>query len=188
MNYPVRTPWRISAGTALTLLLLSACADSGRDDLRSWMVEQRNQIKPAAAPLSEPKKFRPEAYTEGAAFEPFNIQKLTQALRRDTNQSVNSELITPELSRRKEALESLPLDTMAMVGSLNRSGKPVALVQAGKLLYQVRMGNYLGLNYGRITRITETELTVREVVQDASGEWIERLATLQLQEKQDKPK
>ena len=55
-----------------------------------------------------------------------------------------------------------------------------------KLLYQVRVGNYLGLNYGLITRISETELGLREIVQDAAGEWIERVATLQLQERSKK--
>ena len=70
-----------------------------------------------------------------------------------------------------------------MVGSLNRNGQPVALVTVDKLLYQVRVGNYLGQNYGRITRISETELGLREIVQDAAGEWIERVATLQLQER-----
>lgn len=186
-----RPPWPTllgSATTALALLLLSGCSDSGQEDLQRWMAEQRKQTKPTVEPLSEPKKFTPQAYTEATAFEPFNIQKLTQALRRDTNQVGNSGLVTPELSRRKEALESYPLDAISMVGSLNRAGKPVALVQADKLLYQVRLGNYLGMNYGRITRITETELTLREIVQDAGGEWIERVATLQLQEKQEKSK
>jgi hypothetical protein len=72
---------------------------------------------------------------------------------------------------------------MAMVGSMNRHGQPVALVRVDKLLYQVRVGDYLGLNYGRITRINETEVALREIVQDAAGEWIERVATLQLQER-----
>lgn len=84
--------------------------------------------------------------------------------------------------RRKEALEAFPLDSMAMVGSMNRNGQPVALVRVDKLLYKVRVGEYLGLNYGRITRINETEIALREIVQDAAGEWIERVATLQLQE------
>ena len=57
-----------------------------------------------------------------------------------------------------------------------------------KLLYQVKVGNHLGLNYGLITRITETEVDLREIVQDAAGEWIERVATLQLQDKQEKSK
>jgi len=163
--------------------VLAGCSGSDQGELQRWMVEQRNQVRPTVPPISEPKKFTPQAYTEGVQLEPFNSQKLTQALRRESNQTVNSALIAPELARRKEALEAFPLDSMAMVGSLTRNGQPVALVTADKLLYQVRVGNYLGLNYGRITKIGETELNLREIVQDAAGEWIERTATLQLQER-----
>jgi len=162
---------------------LSGCMGSEQEDLQRWMAEQRAQVRPNIPPITEPKKFTPQAYTEASAFEPFNMQKLTQALRRDSNQPSTSGLIAPELARRKEALEAFPLDSMAMVGSMNRKGEPVALVTVDKLLYQVRVGNYLGLNYGRITRISETELGLREIVQDAAGEWIERVATLQLQER-----
>jgi type IV pilus assembly protein PilP len=73
-----------------------------------------------------------------------------------------------------------------MVGSLNRQGQLVALVKVDSLLYQVRPGQYLGQNYGRITRISETEVVLREIVQDAVGEWIERPAALQLQEEGSK--
>ncbi|MBT2300539.1 pilus assembly protein PilP [Variovorax paradoxus] len=165
---------------------LSGCMGSEQEDLQRWMAEQRAQVRPSVPPITEPKKFTPQAYTEASAFEPFNMQKLTQALRRDSNQPSTSGLIAPELARRKEALEAFPLDSMAMVGSMNRKGEPVALVTVDKLLYQVRVGNYLGLNYGRITRISETELGLREIVQDAAGEWIERVATLQLQERSKK--
>ena len=95
----------------------------------------------------------------------------------------NAALIAPERSRRKEPLEAMPLDAVAMVGSLIKVGQPVALVRVDNLLYQVRVGNYLGQNYGRITKISETEVGLREIVQDAAGEWIERTATLQLQER-----
>jgi type IV pilus assembly protein PilP len=95
---------------------------------------------------------------------------------------VNAALLEPELNRRKQPLEAHPLDAMAMVGSLNRDGKLVALVKVDSLLYQVRPGNYLGQNFGRVTRITETEVVMREIVQDSAGEWIERAAALQLQE------
>ena len=82
----------------------------------------------------------------------------------------------------REPLEGYPLDTMTMVGSLDRKGKLVALVKVAGLLYQVQPGNYLGQNYGRVTRISETEIVLREIVQDAAGEWTERPATLQLVE------
>jgi type IV pilus assembly protein PilP len=120
-----------------------------------------------------------------SAVEPFSAQKLTQALKRDSQQagSASAALLAPELNRRKEPLEAYPLDAMTMVGSLMKAGHPVGLVKVDNLLYQVKPGNYLGQNYGRITKVGESEVVLRELVQDAAGEWIERIATLQLQEK-----
>ena len=165
------------------LLVLSACSSSGDDELQQWMTAQRNMSKSRVDRLPEPTKFSPQAYTEEGSVEPFSSQKLAQALKRDSNQAVsNAALIAPELARRREPLEASPLDTVAMVGSLIRAGQPVALVRVENLLYQVRVGNYLGQNYGRITKVSETGVTLREIVQDAAGEWIERQATLQLQE------
>jgi type IV pilus assembly protein PilP len=164
--------------------LLTGCNASNGDDIRAWMVQERNQTKPRVAPISAPKQFVPEPYTNAAAIEPFSSLKLTQALKRDSSQAAsNGALVAPELARRKEALESFPLDSMMLVGSILKGNQPVALVSVDRLLYQVKIGNYLGLNYGRVTKIGETEVTLREIVQDAVGEWIERVATLQLQEK-----
>ena len=165
-------------------LMLAGCGASSEDELRQWMQEQKSQTRPKVTPISEPKQFKPESYAQVTAIEPFSNQKLTQALKRDSTQTaVSGALIAPELARRKEALESFPLDTMALVGSLIKTGQPVALVKVDNLLYQVRLGNYLGQNYGRVTTIAETEVSLREIVQDAAGEWIERTATLQLQER-----
>lgn len=164
--------------------LLSACGQSQQDSVQEWMTEQRKVTRPKVQPLPEPKKFSPQAYTQEGAFDPFSNQKLTQALKRETAQSTASvALLAPELQRRKEPLEAYPLDSMTMVGSLVKQGQPVALVKVDNLLYQVRPGNYLGQNYGRIVKVGETDLTLREIVQDAGGEWIERTATLQLQER-----
>ena len=164
---------------------LSACGGSEHEEVQKWMAEQRAQTKPRVQPIPAPKTFAPQAYTEEAKVEPFSGQKLTQALKRESQQgtSPSAALVAPELARRKEALEAFPLDAMSMVGSLMKQGQPVALVKVDNLLYQVRPGNYLGQNYGRITKVGETELVLRELVQDAAGEWIERTATLQLQEK-----
>jgi type IV pilus assembly protein PilP len=176
---PKIAPVAISAA-----LLLAACSPSGQEELQAWMAEQRAQTKPQIQPIPEPKKFTPQAYTQEAAIDPFSNQKLTQALKRESAQSTsNAALVAPELARRKEPLESYPLDSMAMVGSLLKEGKPVALVKVDNLLYQVRPGNYLGQNFGKIVKVGETEVVLREIVQDAAGEWIERTATLQLQER-----
>jgi type IV pilus assembly protein PilP len=166
------------------VVLLSGCGSSSEDEIRQWMVEERNQTKPKVAPIPAPKQFKPEIYTNASALEPFSNQKLTQALKRDSAQvASNGALVAPELARRKEPLEAFPLDTMSLVGSIIKAGQPVALVRVDGLLYQVKLGNYLGPNYGKVTKINEVEVTLREIVQDAVGEWIERVATLQLQEK-----
>jgi len=168
----------------LSLGVLTGCSGSSDDELRQWMAQQKSQTFPKVTPLSEPKQFKPENYTQVTDFDPFSLKKLTMALKQDSAQaSSTGALLAPELARRKEPLEEFPLDTVALVGSMVRDGKPVALVTVGKLLYQVRVGDHLGQNYGRITKIAETEVTLREIVQDAAGEWIERTATLQLQER-----
>lgn len=168
----------------LWIALLSGCGSSNEDDIRQWMIEERNATKPKVPPIPAPKQFKPQPYTNGATLEPFSNQKLTQALKRDSAQTAsNGGLVAPELSRRKEPLEAMPLDSMSLVGSIIKAGQPVALVKVNNLLYQVKPGNYLGENYGRVTKITETEVTLREIVQDAVGEWIERMVTLQLQER-----
>jgi type IV pilus assembly protein PilP len=165
--------------------LLAACGASDHEEIQQWMQEQRASIKPQVKPIPEPKRFTPQAYTQEAAVEPFSSQKLVVALKRESQQTgtASAALLQPELSRRKEPLEAYPLDAMAMVGSLMKQGQPVALLKVDNLLYQVKPGNYLGQNYGRITKVTETEVVLRELVQDAAGEWIERTSTLQLQEK-----
>lgn len=169
---------------SLVAVTLVGCGATSEDELRQWMAEQKGQTRPKVTPISEPKQFKPESYSQVTAVEPFSKEKLTQALKRESSQATaNGALVAPELARRKEALEAFPLDAMAMVGSFTRQGQPVALVKIDNLLYQVKPGNYLGQNYGRVVKIAETEVTLREIVQDAVGEWIERPATLQLQER-----
>jgi len=172
---------------SLAVLALTGCLSSGQEELQEWMVEKRAAIKPKVQPIPEPKKFVPQAYTEEGSTDPFSNQKLTQALKRESDKSMsNPGLIAPELARRKEPLESFPLDAMKMVGFLVKEGQPVALLRVENLLYQVRPGSYLGQNYGKIMKVGETELVLREIVQDATGEWTERAATLQLQERQER--
>ncbi len=164
----------------VTALLLCACS-AEHDELRQWMDQQRREIKPNVSPLQAPKRFDPQPYTSAQAVDPFSTQKLTVALKQEARQP--NSLLSAELNRRKEPLEAYPLDSMTMVGSVNKQNLPYALLRVDALLYQVKVGDYLGQNYGRITRIAETEVALREIVQDAAGEWIERPATLQLQER-----
>ena len=171
----------LRAAVGLLMLALLAGCSADHDELRAWMEQQRREAKPKVEPLQAPKKFDPEPYSVAQSVEPFSTQKLTVALKQEARQP--NSLLAAELNRRKEPLEAYPLDSMSMVGSVNKLGQPFALLRVDTLLYQVKVGDYLGQNYGRITRIGETEIALREIVQDAAGEWIERPATLQLQER-----
>jgi type IV pilus assembly protein PilP len=176
----------LSHGSSLRLcaaalaVLLAGCS-AEQEELQQWMEQQRREVKPNVPPLTPPKKFDPQPYAVGDRIEPFSTQKLTVALKQEARQP--NSLLAAELNRRKEPLEAYPLDSMSMVGSLSRKGRPFALLKVDNLLYQVKAGDYLGQNFGKITKISETEIALREIVQDAAGEWIERTTTLQLQEK-----
>ena len=161
-------------------IVLSACT-ADQDELQQWMEQQKREVKPSVQPLNPPKKFIPQPYLAMSGVEPFSTQKLTVALKQEARQP--NSLLNTEINRRKEPLEAYPLDSMSMVGSVIKQGRPYALLRVDNLLYQVKVGDYLGQNYGKITKITETDITMREIVQDAAGEWIERSGSLQLQEK-----
>lgn len=165
-------------------LALSACGPSGQEEMQAWMARQRAGLSPRIEPIPEPRPFVPQAYTQASAVDPFSPQKLALALRRDASlAAATSALVAPELKRRKEVLEGYPLDSMSMVGSLLKQGRPVALIRVDNQLFQASVGQYLGQNYGRIQRITEHEVRIRELVRDPAGTWVERPATLQLQER-----
>ena len=173
-------------GSALVALawtaavMLSGCSDP-HEELQAWMDEQRRDARPQVSPLVPPRKFDPQPYLAGTSVDPFSIQKLQVAIKQESRQP--NSLLSPEMNRRREPLEAYPLDSLSMVGSLVRGGRTYALLRADNLLYQIKVGDYMGQNYGRVTRITETEIALREIVQDAIGEWIERTSTLALQER-----
>lgn len=163
----------------MSLALLAGCGGD-RDELQQWMQQQQKEIKPHVEPISPPSKFVPQPYLELKGVEPFSPKKM------DTNALITRQpnaVLASEMRRPKEPLEAYPLDSMVMVGSVVRDGKQHALIRVDNLLHYVKVGEYMGQNYGKIIQITEKELTLREIVQDASGEWIERTSTLQLQEK-----
>ena len=165
---------------ALAIALLAACSGE-QEELQQWMEQQRREVQPSVQPLSPPKKFNPQPYAAACGVEPFSPQKLTVALKQEARQP--NSLLAAEFNRRKEPLEAYPLDSMSMVGSVVKNCHNYALLRVDNLLYQVKPGDYLGQNYGKIVKISETDISLREIVQDAAGEWIERPSALQLQEK-----
>lgn len=169
--------------TTLSLVLLTGlagCGDGGVQEIKQWMTEVRQQARVSIPKLSEPKKFTPFIYGGKDTVDPYSPSKLAVAFAK--LQSKSNSALKPDLERRREALESFPLDTVKMVGTLQKPGLSYVLLQVDKSVFQAKVGNYVGQNLGMITNITDTAVELKEIVQDASGDWVERQAKLELQE------
>lgn len=177
-RYAVRTAAMLPVLSLLATL--AGCSDSGVGDLRQWMEETKRQTKVVITKIEEPKKFTPFTYTAKSEIDPFSPLKLASALAKLRNTTDSG--LRPDLDRRREPLESFPLDALKMVGTLRKADASYALVQADKSLFQVKVGNYIGQNFGKINKIADGSVELKEIVQDASGEWVERNAKLELQE------
>jgi len=165
---------------AAMLAGLAGCAPDN-EELVQWMEQEHRAVKPNVTPVYPPKKFDPQAYMGNEGIDPFGSQKLVAASGPSSKSS--STLLAAAQAHRAEPLEAYPLDSMTMVGAMIQGGKAHALLKVENLLHDVKVGDWIGQNYGRITKITESEVTLNETVQYATSEWIERTSTLQLQEK-----
>lgn len=170
-----------SAIGLLAALLLAGCGDSDVREVRTWMDDTRAQTKPAVKPLPAPKEFVPYAYHQQEAVDPFNPDKLAGLAGMTQEPSARQ----PDLNRPREVLENYPLDTMRMVGMMQKGGVGFALVQIERSVYRVRAGQRLGQNFGQVTRISPAAVEIREMVQDAGGDWVERISKLELQESKE---
>jgi type IV pilus assembly protein PilP len=171
---------------ALAAVLLAGCSDSDVKEVKDWMAQVKKETKVAVVPIAEPKTFIPFAYTAREQIDPFSPNKLLAELARAAEKEDSK--FKPDMGRRKELLENYPLDTFVMVGVLQKAGIYYALLQIDRAVYQVRVGQRLGQNYGLVTSVTENAINIKEVVQDAGGDWVERMSKLELQESKETKK
>jgi type IV pilus assembly protein PilP len=165
-------------------LCLSACGLTDENEIQQWMKDQRATMKPTAQKVEEPKEFAPYAYEPHGQVDPFDPQKILMVVARQREERGSASAIKPDLERRREVLEGFPLDQIRMVGMMRQGGNNVALLETNGTTHMVRVGNYAGQNFGLVTRISETEVVLKEIYQDAAGEWVERPQKLELQESQ----
>jgi type IV pilus assembly protein PilP len=162
-------------------LLLGACSGDEHSDLREFVKESDKMPGGRIPPLPEVKPYEPFAYNAYDLTDPFKPRKI------EPPKTTAKGGIQPDFNRQREALEAFPLENLAMVGTLQQKGKVYALIRApDKGLYRVSSGNYLGQNFGRIVGITETDIKLKEIVQDSGGNWEEKEQALMLQEQETK--
>lgn len=158
-------------------LSLVACSADQNEDLKQFVKDSGNGLRGKVDPLPEIKPYEPFTYNAFDLQDPFKPRKLQPAK--------GTGGIQPDLNRPKEALEAYPLENLKMVGTLQKNKTIFAIIKTpDNNLYRVKAGNYIGQNFGVISKVTESDLNLKEIVQDSAGDWTERASTIQLQEQE----
>lgn len=173
----------IKKAVLLVPFLIAGCGDGENEDIKKWMAETSKDMRGRVEKIDEPKKFEPFKYESDKLVDPFNASKVTALAEAGKQQGPkNAGGPRPDLSRPKEVLEAFSIENLRMVGAMQQKGVSYAIIKADANLHRVKVGNYIGQNYGKITKITETEVMVQEMIEDGSGEYVYRDSTLVLQE------
>jgi len=165
---------------SLGLLILSGfaigCVNDNVSDLQAFIDQEKAKQPGKIEPLPDVKTYETYSYDETTLRDPFQPSVARKVVRSNSN-------LRPDMKRNREVLEQFPLDTLAMVGSLEQGGERWALIRAKDgTLYRTKKGRYIGQDFGKIIRVTETEIILQETVPDGLGGWVRRQATLSVSE------
>ena len=165
-----------AAGFLIGIVLLSGC---GRDfsDLDAFMAETKARPSGTIEPIPVFKPYESFTYSAQSLRAPFDIPVP------QSDRFVTGKEVKPDLGRAREFLERFNFESLSMVGTLEQKGTLWALIGDGEGgVHRVRVGNYLGKNHGKIVEISETEISVQEIVPSGTGGWIARPRTIKLAE------
>lgn len=162
------------------VLLLAACGGDEHQDLKEELKTLTKDLRGRIDPLPVVKPYEPVPYKALDLPDPFGSAKIELAIAAAAKSKGGAN--APNTARPKEPLEAYPLESLRMVGTLSQKGVTYALIRADASVYRVKAGNYLGQNFGIITGITDGQINLKELVQDASGDWTERKIALQIVE------
>ena len=166
---------------AAVLMLVAACGGDEHQDLKEELKTLTKDLRGQIAPLPVVKPYEPVPYKALELPDPFGPAKIELAIAA-ASKSKGGGANAPNTARPKEPLEAYPLESLKMVGTLMQKDVTYALVRADASVYRVKKGNYLGQNFGVIIDITDNQINLKELVQDAAGDWTERKISLQILE------
>jgi len=175
--------YRLAAGARTALALtaiafLASCGGEEQSELKQELATLTKDLRGKVNPLPQVKSYEPVPYKGESMLDPFVPGRIVVAQAAGAGSGGG---IQPDLNRPKEPLEAFPLESIQMVGTLSQSQDVYALVKAGTNLFRVKKGNYMGQNFGVILGIDEGQISLKEVVQDSGGDWVERSTSLQMQ-------
>lgn len=164
----------------LACLTLVSCGGEQHSDLRQFVRDSDNMPRGRIPPLPEVKPYEAFEYAAFDLLDPFVPRKIEPA------RSAKADPRLPDPNRRKGPLEAFPLENLKMVGSLSQKKEFFALIKTpDNNLYRVKMGDFMGQNFGRVIDITESAVKLKELIQDSGNDWKEEERTLLLQDEQE---
>ncbi|MGA7950870.1 MAG: pilus assembly protein PilP [Thiobacillaceae bacterium] len=156
-------------------LILAGCSLGGKSDLEKFVADTGKDLQGKVEPLPTVKPYEPFEYNAFELPDPFKPRKLSP--------KGSGGGLQPDLARPREPLEAYSLETLKMVGVLEKKGVFQAVIKTpDNTIYHVHKGNYVGQNFGMVVGISDSEVKLREIVQDSAGDWTARDSTLTLQE------
>jgi type IV pilus assembly protein PilP len=160
--------------TPLLVIALVAGCSSKDADLDRFIAATKQEQPGGVEPLPEVKPYESFFYTAQTLRSPFVPGGSGDS---------SSPSVRPDIKRNREFLEQFSLDTLQMVGTLRMSGRNFGLVKTRDgLVHKVLPGNYLGQSEGRISDIDASKISITEIVPDGLGGFMERPASLTLNE------
>lgn len=168
-----------------TCLLLGACGESEHQDLRAWMQESAKDLRGNIPKLPPVVIYQPIPFDTQGHPDPFSSARINLDSRPGQGKAGGLQPNFEARELRNNLLERYPLETMRLIGFLRINHQPLAVIQTEQHIKQVRVGDYLGQNFGIVVNISENEVTLRELIQDSSGDWSERTSTLLMQSKEE---
>src|SRR2546427_7332654 len=156
---------------------LGACGGEEQGPLKQELAQLTKDVRGRVEPLPQVRPYEPVPYTAEGQIDPFRPERIDVA---KAGVAASASKLAPDPNRPKEPLESFPLESIQMLGTITQSQETFALVKAGPNLYRVRKGNYMGQNFGVITGIDESQIALKELIQDSGGGWGERNSAPQL--------
>ncbi|MCX7544672.1 pilus assembly protein PilP [Marinicella gelatinilytica] len=167
----------------IMVTFLAGCQNS-LDDLNEFIDRQKSKPVKPIEPLPEIKPQVVFEYHENGLRDPFS-NDLEVADNNEGDQQImqSEDGEGPDLTRRKEYLETYPLDSLVMVGTYQQKEDYWALVEdPDGTIHRVSVGHYLGHNYGEVVAISESEIQIKEWINDGLGAWREQSAAIALKE------
>jgi type IV pilus assembly protein PilP len=157
-------------------LTLAGCGGEEFQDIKDFVRDSGADMRGKVPPPPEVKPYEPFSYDNATGIpDPFKPHKSEV---KNANHSGQNQ---PNLDRPKEELEEFPLETLKMVGYLQQTNVGYGVLRSadGKL-HRIKAGNYIGTNFGQVISVSDSEIKIKEMVQDSAGDWSERESSLQL--------